>query len=232
MFSYLLINILTIGSSLLFSFEKRIRYIQYGPKVILSTLIVGIPFLIWDYVFTKNGVWGFTSDYLLGFYIFGLPLEEIMFFFCIPFASIHIYFVYNYFSRFRFSQEAQKIIAFIIASITFTIGILNFDKNYTSINFLIFAMTLYSISFYKRTNFLHILLSYMIILIPFFIVNGALTSGFSFISESPIVWYDDTENLSFRLGSIPIEDVFYGFTLIFMNIKVLELLGVKPKSID
>ena len=36
-----------------------------------------MPFIIWDSYFTKIGVWGFTPEYLTGFGLFGLPIEEI-----------------------------------------------------------------------------------------------------------------------------------------------------------
>ena len=52
-------------------------------------------------------------------------------------------------------------------------------------------------------------------LIPFFIVNGVLTgTGI----EGNIVWYNDDQNLGIRLGTIPIEDTAYAFSLILMNL--------------
>ncbi|MBK9191921.1 MAG: lycopene cyclase domain-containing protein [Crocinitomicaceae bacterium] len=45
----------------------------------MAGFIVGIPFLIWDYFFTKAGVWGFNPEYLTEFYIANLPIEEVLF---------------------------------------------------------------------------------------------------------------------------------------------------------
>ncbi|GAA4270533.1 hypothetical protein GCM10022257_26340 [Hyunsoonleella aestuarii] len=58
-------------------------------------------------------------------------------------------------------------------------------------------------------------------LIPFFIVNGILTGSFI---ENEVVWYNNNENLSFRLFTIPIEDSIYAFSLILMNLSILEYL--------
>ena len=85
---YLLINILSISVPFLFSFHPKIQFYKlfryFFPAMIISALV----YLSWDIVFTKLGVWGFNEDYLIGFYIANLPIEEILFFICIPFASV------------------------------------------------------------------------------------------------------------------------------------------------
>ncbi|HET9486859.1 MAG TPA: lycopene cyclase domain-containing protein, partial [Chryseosolibacter sp.] len=58
-----------------------------------------------------------------------------------------------------------------------------------------------------------------VILIPFFIVNGILTG--SFIDE-PVVWYNNTENLGIRLGTVPLEDVVYGMLMLLVPITIWE----------
>jgi lycopene cyclase domain-containing protein len=62
-------------------------------------------------------------------------------------------------------------------------------------------------------------LAYLVILLPFFIVNGILTgTGL----EEPVVWYNDNENMGVRLFTIPVEDTIYGFLLIGLNITLYE----------
>ena len=63
-------------------------------------------------------------------------------------------------------------------------------------------------------------------LIPFFIVNGILTGSFI---EQEVVWYNNDENLNFRLMTIPIEDVLYAFTLILSNLFIMKLLKKRLK---
>ncbi|MGC9342869.1 MAG: lycopene cyclase domain-containing protein [Bacteroidales bacterium] len=73
----------------------------------------------------------------------------------------------------------------------------------------------------------------MFVLIPFLIVNGILTGSFI---EEEIVWYNDMENLSFRIFTIPVEDMFYGMLLILMNVSIYEYFqkqfGKKDELLD
>jgi len=64
-------------------------------------------------------------------------------------------------------------------------------------------------------------LTFLVMLIPFIIVNGVLTgTGI----ENEVVWYNNAENLNFRLLSIPIEDTMYAFSLILLNLLLIERL--------
>jgi len=58
-------------------------------------------------------------------------------------------------------------------------------------------------------------LAYIVALLPFYIVNGILTSV-------PIVLYNNAENLGKRVGTIPFEDHFYLMALLLMNIGFFE----------
>ena len=75
---------------------------------------------------------------------------------------------------------------------------------------------------YTREQSLNVFyITFLIILTPFFIVNGLLTG--SFIQDS-VVWYDNYENLGIRLGTIPVEDIGYAFSLLLLNIILIEKL--------
>lgn len=58
-------------------------------------------------------------------------------------------------------------------------------------------------------------------------VNGILTG--SFIADE-VVWYNNNENMAFRLGTIPFEDVFYGMALLLLNTAIYEHLAQRNST--
>ncbi len=217
---YLLINFFTIIVPLLFSFHPKLRFNKNFKAFFAANIIVGFVYIVWDVIFTRMGVWGFNPDYLLGIYLFHLPLEELLFFLCIPFACVFTYHCLNIFYRISWSAKAEKIFVLSFAALLFIIGLSYYDRLYTAYTFISLAIVLLALKFIIRVTWIPKISSiYPVLLIPFFIVNGILTgSGL----PEPIVWYNDAENLGIRLGTIPVEDVFYGFELILLNVFLYE----------
>ena len=110
----------------------------------------------------------------------------------------------------------------MLSAILLLSGLYFYGRLYTSVTFISLALLLLILKFALKAEFLPKLLRiYPILLIPFFIVNGILTgTGI----ESPVVWYNNDENLGIRLLTIPVEDVFYGFELILLNVFLYEKL--------
>lgn len=168
------------------------------------------------------GIWGFNPEYLTGIYLGSLPLEEVLFFICIPYACVFTYEALNYLIKKDYFAQSQKLISIVLISASVVIAGLNLDKWYTVTTFLGLAAYLIILQFVLKSEFLsRFYFSYMFVLIPFFIVNGILTGSFI---EGEIVWYNDAENLGIRMGTIPVEDTFYGMLLLVMNVSIFEWL--------
>jgi lycopene cyclase domain-containing protein len=73
--------------------------------------------------------------------------------------------------------------------------------------------------FYRKINLHTITISFISILPFMFISNGLLTGMWI---ENEVVWYNDFQNLGFRIFTIPIEDFFYGYLLILFNVLLYE----------
>ncbi len=196
------------------------RFIKHWKAVLLSLTIVATVFLIWDAIFTKNGVWGFNPDYHLPFLLFGMPIEEWLFFFCIPYASIFIHYSLEYFKpNLLISERNTKLITLALITVVTPVLVLNWGKAYTTVNYSFLIGTLLIGFFYGIAYLRRFYLAFLIILIPFFIVNGVLTGTGV---EEPVVWYNNDENLGIRLLTIPVEDIGYAFTMLFGNVFLIE----------
>ncbi len=217
---YLYINLFAISFPLFRSFEKKVNYSGNWKSLFPAIVLTGLFFIIWDVIFTKDGVWGFNPDYLVGVNILNLPMEEWLFFITIPFASVFIYECVLYFIPKEPFGGRSKYFLTGLAVLLIIIGALNFERAYTFWNF-VFAggfilITQLLLGFKNPDRFT---ISYFIHLIPFLLVNGVLTGSFI---EEPVVWYNNDENVGVRIFTIPIEDTIYALLLLYMNISFFE----------
>lgn len=223
-YAYLLINFLSVIFPVLLSFDKRVRFYKSWKSIWPGLLIAGILFLAWDIFFTVKEVWSFNPNYILGITFFRLPLEEILFFLTIPFSCIFIYECLNYYVKWQIPNSITKIIINLLIVVSVIILIVFYDRLYTLINFGTLLFMLLLLVYFFKVNWLNrFFLAYLVSLIPFCIVNGILTS-------IPIVSYNNAENLAVRIGTIPVEDLFYSMSLLLMNVAFFEYFKKRDAS--
>jgi len=224
-YTYLIINFASILIPLIYSFHPKLRFYKKWKSLFAANLIVSSVFIGWDVLYTHLGIWGFNSNYLLGIKVFNLPIEEIMFFICIPYASIFTYHCLGILIKKDYLLNyAKKISLLLVLSLTIA-GIISLSKLYTSATFLLLATTIFMLQWIIKVTWLsRFYFSYALLLLPFFIVNGILT-GWGL--AEPVVIYNNFENLNLRLNTIPIEDVFYGMLLLITNIGLYEYYQTK-----
>lgn len=217
---YLGLMIFTLSYPLARSFEHRIQYAKNLYALIPATLVMAVIFIAWDHWFTVIGVWEFNPRYILGIYFLELPIEEWAFFFIVPYACVFIYEVLNYFVKKDHFKPVSKYLMLALIPIFIVLGVYYSDKMYTSVNF-IFAAAVLSLHFliFRDKHFGRFLLAYLVTLIPFMLVNGVLTGSFI---EEPIVKYNNSENLSLRIGTVPIEDTVYNLSMLLLINTVYE----------
>tara|TARA_B100001996_G_scaffold328929_1_gene276375 strand:+ start:2088 stop:2783 length:696 start_codon:yes stop_codon:yes gene_type:complete len=225
---YLIINISAISIPLILSFEYKVKYfkkfLSLAPGLILTIAF----FIAWDVFFTELGIWGFNKSYLIGMELFSLPFEEWLFFLCIPYSSLFIHFCKeNLTPKLKLSSFTTRYIVIGLSVFLIILSILNINKFYTFSSFIL-AATAMILSFFRAPQLLSsFFVSFIFILIPFFIINGLLTGSF-IIDE--IVWYNNHHNLGLRIGTIPFEDIFYGFSLLFLPLYINHELDIKNIS--
>lgn len=220
---YLFLDIFSFVIPFAYSFErKRMHFIQYWKPYFTGIVIVGLFFIIWDVYFTYAGVWGFNDRYLVGWRIFKLPIEEWLFFLLIPYASNFIHYaLQHFFPKPELSDKTAHKLSLLLFVISFAIAVGNTDKMYTLSSFGLFSLLILAQMKFKFFIFKRYALSFIVILIPFFIVNSWLTGSFT---DEPVVWYNDAENLGIRAGTIPVEDFFYCFSMLYGSVLIFEWL--------
>lgn len=225
-YTYFLILAGSLIGPLILSFDKKVAFYKRWKHLFIGMLAPALFYIIWDMVFTKQGVWSFNEDYITGIKVYNLPIEEVLFFFVVPYCCVFIYeCVRIYFPKIQQTQSGLFVLK-LIGFILLLLALVNHNKDYTFFTFFFNGLFIFILAsakkYFHSFNINAFLVSYLIILIPFLIVNGFLTS-------IPVVLYNNNENLDCRIYTIPFEDIFYGMLLIMMNIAGYEFY--KNKSI-
>ena len=169
--------------------------------------------------FTHIGVWGFNERYLIGIDLFGIPIEEILFFVTIPYASIFTFkTIQQYFQESSLKNLGRLFLGGVFG-FSFLILFIGFSNLYTGTIVKLSLVTSFLFLFLDSKWIGHFALTFILLLIPFLALNGILTGS---LIENEIVWYNENEILGKRIGTIPIEDLFYAFLLLIWNIYFFE----------
>ena len=217
---YLWINLGSFIVPFLFSFHPKLQFYKRWKTLMLGILFMMLFFIPWDVIFTSEEIWGFNDSYITGLKVFGLPIEEWLFFICIPYACMFTHYSLRYFfPNMSLSKQTTSVIYVILQTVLIVTLWYYYDKWYTLVNFLFAILLLGYVYNYKNHVLRQFLPTFGIILIPFFIVNGILTgTGI----EDQVVWYDHTENLNLKLLTIPIEDSMYALGMLLSVLLVME----------
>lgn len=209
-YTYSLILFSTVVICFIASFNKHILFNQRFGAFIKSASLAAIPFIAWDIWFTAKGVWWFNTNYTLGIVTAGLPIEEWLFFICIPFSCVFTYFCFNKFFKLKWLSGFNNMIVFFSIIISCVVALLHHDKIYTMVVATSTIITLIYLHFVVRAEWISkASLVFTILMLGFIPVNGLLTgTGL----DAPIVNYKPGDFLGVRVLTIPIEDAVYGYT--------------------
>lgn len=220
-YTYLLIDLFSISVPLLVSFHPRSGLYKHWYALLPAIAITGLFYLLWDSWFTSMGVWGFNPTYITGTHVGTMPLEEILFFICIPYACI---FTFDCLTRVIPANVLSKylaVISYSLVIICIAIAFIYYNRYYTVSAFGFLALLILMAHLNKVPWLGRFYVIYAILLIPFMIVNGLLTgTGL----DAPVVWYNAEHMIGPRILTIPIEDVFYGMGLLLINTWIFQRL--------
>ena len=217
---YLGLDLFTLSFPLARSFEPKLQYWRKWPGLFTGIAVMAAVFLIWDAIFTANGVWGFNPRYLTGPRFLHLPIEEWLFFLVVPYSCVFIYEALRYYVRRDVLGRIARPLSIALMLVLVVVGVLHIDRIYTATTFLCTAALLALHVFVLKSPWLgRFYLGYAVSLIPFFLMNGILTG---WLLPEPIVWYNNAENLGIRMNTIPIEDSQYLLFFLLLTITFYE----------
>jgi lycopene cyclase domain-containing protein len=222
---YLYAHLFALIPILCLSFDKKVAFYKTWKYLIPALCIVAIPYWIWDVVKTGEQVWGFNEKYYTT-KILNLPIEEWLFFITFPFASVFIYECLNaYFPKSKIFDTLKNIdtpLSIGLIFLFFSISFIFWNHKYTMTTFLMGGLILlWQYLFGSQYTRIHFYRMFPIATIPFILVNGVFTGGFT---EQPIVVYNPDEYLGIRFFTIPLDDFNYNFGLELAVIMVYEKL--------
>ena len=206
------VMIFTIIGPFALSFDKKVHFYTYFPSLFKSILPVSTLFIFWDILFTKKSIWGFTAEHISTIKVANLPLEEVLFFILVPFACLFIYEVSkSYFPNLNVSKVIKPFnyVFISLGLILISKGIGNW-YTCSAVTTGILLVLIFGIIL-KKSWYGWFVVSFLIALIPFLIVNGILTGA---ITPKPIVWYSENHIVGWRIITIPVEDLYYNLSLL------------------
>jgi lycopene cyclase domain-containing protein len=190
---------------------------NHWKQILIAIVIPAIPFLLWDALVTGSH-WHFNPEYVSGIKIINLPIEEILFFITVPFACL---FTWEMIIRRAKEKQIDMQWLRLLLYLALPAGVYFFSigKQYTGLT-LSFIFLANLVDQFLKTNLLFDKRFYFYILLIFIftlIFNGYLT-------WRPVVTYGVDYQLDFRIITIPVEDFFYGISLLWMNTSLYKVL--------
>lgn len=216
---YLGLMVFSLSYPLAQSFEWRLKLYAQWRSIFKGIIVMSVIFIPWDVWFTYKGVWWFSDQYILGIKVFHLPLEEWLFFLIVPYACVFIYEVLNYYIKRDYLKKIAPPFFLVLGVILISYSCVYYSNLYTSITFSLTGLASLLLV-WKRPHWMgRFLFAYLISWLPFLLINGALTGNFT---KYPVVNYNATEIIGFRLTTIPIEDSMYNLLMLLIVVSVYE----------
>lgn len=217
-FAYLIFNIMAVLTGVLLLYAEKLRI--HWRSLAAAYLLVSAPFIMWDVLATKAGHWGFNSAYVTGLRLFGLPLEELLFFFAVPFVCVSVYLVCKKYIHGEIKRASKILLSifslFVVLTLHYSVG-----GEYSTI---VAAAVLVSAAIawvYSRVASTKAFWLAMLINFGLFVLAN------TFLTALPIVTYGESAITGFRVGTIPIEDFAYNFALLTLFLIVYDIENSK-----
>lgn len=218
-FEYLLFNFFIIAGPIISQFSRQIKYVSRWRLKLITIGIIMIPYIIWD-TLVAGTHWWFNNAYTLDFRLFGLPIEEWLFFITVPFGCLLVWETLPHADRWLIRLRSLRYIRVVLyAALPVGVWVFSTGKQYTGLVLFCFGLV----------GLMDTLLGVDLLLRPKTYLYLAIVSGLIFVfngylTARPVVLYDEVYQVGYRILTIPVEDFGYGFTLMLFNVMLYEKL--------
>lgn len=220
-FIYIIFNTAVLLPVIILSLIYDVKLHTKWRQFVWIFATVSIPFILWDVWAANNGHWLFSDIYILKYRIFGLPIEEILFFLTVPIAMVYVWLVII---KYIPNKKTNKYIARLavgtigLASLIFAVD--NWQLGYTRsagvVSFIVSLALMFNKIIYTSRFWI------------FQVIHAVLFLMFNtFLTALPVISYGVNSITGFRVGSIPIEDFLFSYILVSASIMVFTH---KPKA--
>lgn len=172
-------------------------------------VLVSTVFIVWDYFANRAYLWHFSEKYTIGLKLFGLPLEEILFFIVAPVASMILWHtVARNHKMIAWPAERIQIIFLTVAGLLLMTFFFVPDLGYTRVVLQASAVTLVVASFSRQLIRRVAFWRFQIVGLGLLLISDIILTGI------PIITYNSSAIIGWRAGSVPIENLLYNFSLL------------------
>lgn len=195
----------------------RPEWFRGGLKPALRAIAVAaVPFIIWDAAVVDRH-WWFNPGHVLPWRAFGLPVEELIFFFAVPLACLVFWELSLKGAVARPSPRLRWAFLLWLALALPGAWAWSTGREYT-------ALVLWALSAAAAVDWA---LGTAVLAMPRGWALVAATLGFTtlfngYLTARPVVLYDEAYQVPLRVGTIPIEDYGFGLALVLLSTSLYQ----------
>lgn len=209
-FGYYLFNAAVFVPVFLLSLTTDVQPHRRIKRLVAGSLLVSLPFILWDIWAVRAGHWSFNERYVVGPYLFGVPVEELLFFFTVPFACMYVWGVVRKHDKSpqKMSLTTMRGVFVAVTLLAALLLLLYWGNGYTRSALIAFFITLLLLVWRRDIVSLRQFWVFQACILGLFLVANTV------LTALPIITYGADSFIGFRIGTIPVEDFFFNFALL------------------
>lgn len=224
--AYLLFNA-AVASSMVFAVWWVPAFWRQWRSAVRALLLVSIPFIVWDMLAAHAGHWFFNPTYTLAGRLYGLPIEEVLFFVTVPLACMVVWVLLARMAQPNAAVAPRyvvKAVLYGVAAALVLLAAISEGRTYTRLALLAAAGTC-----------LVLLWRVQLAVTKRFVLFQACSFGLfmlcnTLLTALPIITYGAAAVTGWRVGTIPVEDFLYNFALVNLFLVAYEFRSTEQSK--